>query len=122
MGPGPIDFKKEGNTLRADFTADQSYQGWPGIVHGGILTCLLDEAMNWAAHYENTNCLTAVMEIRLRRPVEVEVPLVITSTVTKKTRKLIETKASVSLPDGTLIAESKSKQFVVETGSAHVSG
>ena len=112
-----LSFKKVGDAVKTEFTPGRSYQGWPGIVHGGILSCMLDEAMSWAAHGENLNCLTAQMEIRLRQPVKVEQPLVITGQITKKSRKLIEAKATVCLKDGTLIAESKSKQFVVDAES-----
>ncbi len=112
-----LNFNKENDALRAEFTPGEVFQGWPGIVHGGIITCLLDEAMNYAAYFEGATCLTASMQIRLRQPVKIAVPLVITASVTKKCRKLFETKASVCLKDGTVVAESSSKQFIIEPES-----
>ena len=114
-----LSFTKDGDTCRAEFTPDKAHQGWPGVVHGGILTCLLDEAMSYAAYFEGVTCLTASMQIRLRQPVKVEEPLVITSSVTKNRKKLIETRASVCLKDGTVVAESTSKQFVVFNEPGH---
>ena len=114
-----LKFTKDGDTLRSEFTPGKAHQGWPGIVHGGILTCLLDEAMSYAAYYEGVTCLTASMHIRLRQPVIVEEPLVITALVTKNRKKLIETTGRVCLKDGTVIAESTAKQFVVENEAGH---
>ena len=112
-----LTFTRDGDTLRSEITPDSVYQGWPGLVHGGILTLMLDEAMNNAAYSTGVPCVTASMEARLKQPVEVEVPLVITASVTRNSRKLIETKAKVCLQDGTVIAEGKSKQFIIETES-----
>lgn len=114
-----LNFKKDGDTCRAEFTPGEAHQGWPGIVHGGILTCLLDEAMSYAAYFEGVTCLTASMHVRLRQPVKLEVPLVITASVTRNRKKLIETRACVCLKDGTIVAESTSKQFVVENEPGH---
>jgi len=115
-----MDFTRDGESLKSVFTTCKEHQGWPGIVHGGILTCLLDEAMSNAAYAEGVACLTASMQIRLRQPVKVEVPLVITARVTRKNRRLIETGASIQLEDGTIIAESTAKQFIAEKESADV--
>ena len=113
-----MNFTRDGEALRAELTTDRAHQGWPGIVHGGILACLLDEAMSNVAYAEGVACLTASMQMRLRQPVRVEVPLVVTAMVTKKNRKLIETRAAVCLKDGTVIAESTAKQFVAENEPA----
>jgi acyl-coenzyme A thioesterase PaaI-like protein len=109
-----LTFTKDGNTLKTEFTPGEFHQGWPGVVHGGILTCLLDEAMNYAAYFEGITCITASMQIRLKQPVEVEKPLVISASVTKNRRKIIETKARACLKDGTVVAEGSSKQFVID--------
>ena len=34
-----------GDRLRASFTPQEVHQGWPGTVHGGIITALLHEIM-----------------------------------------------------------------------------
>ena len=109
-----LSFSKDGDTCRAEFTPSKAYQGWPGVVHGGILNCMLDEAMSNAVYAEGVTCLTASMTTRLRQPVEVEVPLVITARITRNRKKLIETMGQICLKDGTVIAESTAKQFVVE--------
>ena len=114
-----LSFARDGDTLRTEFTSDTIHQGWPGVVHGGILTCLLDEAMSYAAYFEGFTCLTASMQVRLRQPAKVEMPLVITSSVTKNRKKLIETRAEVCSQDGMVIAESTAKQFVIENEPGH---
>jgi acyl-CoA thioesterase FadM len=49
----------------------------------------------------------------------VDAPLVITASVTKNRKKLIETSASIFLRDGTVVAEGTAKQFVVRNESGH---
>jgi len=60
------------------------------------------------------DCITAEISVRIKRSAPINQPMVVTSSVAKKTRKLIETKASLCLKDGTLIAEGTSTQFVVK--------
>jgi beta-phosphoglucomutase family hydrolase len=60
------------------------------------------------------NCVTAEIQVKLRRPALIDEPLIITSSVTKKTRKIVETKANISLRDGTQIAEGTGTQFVIK--------
>jgi acyl-coenzyme A thioesterase PaaI-like protein len=110
-----LKFVKEGDTVKADFTPDKVYQGWPGLLHGGILGCLLDEAMSNAAYATGSTCLTASITIRQRQPIKVETPLVVTARVTRHRKKLIETEGKVCLADGTVVAESTAKQFVAES-------
>jgi len=109
-----LKFTRDGDTLRTEFTPDKDHQGWPGLLHGGILGCLLDEAMSNCAYATGNTCLTASITIRLRQPVEVAVPLVITARVTRHRKKLIETEGRVCLKDGTVIADATAKQFVAE--------
>ncbi len=109
-----LDFQKDGETARAEFTPGELYQGWPGMVHGGIILCLLDEAVSWIALLEGMSCITAEFSSKLRHPAPINELLLVTASVTKKSRKLVKTQASVSLKDGTLIAEATATQFVVQ--------
>ncbi len=110
-----LSFQWDGKATRAEFTSTELYQGWPGLVHGGIIICLLDEAMSYAVIFEGMHGVTAKIQVKLKRPASINEPLVIIASVTKKTRKLIETRASVSLRDGTLIAEATAAYFVINS-------
>jgi uncharacterized protein (TIGR00369 family) len=112
-----LDFQWDGKTARTEFTPTKVYQGWPGVVHGGIITSMLDEAMAYACRFGGVNCVTGKMQIRFRRPATIDEPLVIAGKVTRKEKRWIWTKASVSLPDGTLVAEGTAAQFVIEAKS-----
>ena len=109
-----LKFQLLDGVARAEFTTDERHQGWSGIVHGGIISCLLDEALNYAAYLGGMPCLTAKMQVRLRQTLLVGEKLFISAAVTRKTRRLVETKASLALGDGTLVAEAIGKMFVLD--------
>lgn len=110
-----LNFQQDGKTARAEFTPTEFYQGWPGLVHGGIIVCLLDEAMGWVVLFEGIHCVTAEIQVKLRRPASIGEPLRITSSITKKSRKLVKTQAAIFLQDGTLIAEGTGTHFVANS-------
>ena len=108
-----LKFTWDGQIARSEFTACEHHQGWSGIVHGGLITTLLDEAMGYATIYHGVCCVTAKMLARLRRPAPIGETLVITGWVSKNERKLIEARAAISLKDGTTIAEATGTMFIV---------
>lgn len=110
-----LSFQWDGKTARAEFTPTKFYQGWSGLVHGGIIMSILDEAMGYATIFEGMNCVTSRMQANLRRPAPIDEPLIIAASIIKKTGRLVEAKAAMSLKDGTLIAEGTATQFVIST-------
>lgn len=117
-----LNFKWDNKTARAEFIPNKSHQGWSGIVHGGIISCLLDEAMGYATYFEDIVCLTAKMQIRIRRPALIGEPLIITSSITRRTKRLVETRAAIALKDGTPVAESTATMFVIHSKQEDVNG
>ncbi|MDD4876242.1 MAG: PaaI family thioesterase [Dehalococcoidales bacterium] len=109
-----LDFQWDGRIAKAEFIPAKLHEGWPGIVHGGIITTILDEAMSYATIFEGTNCVTAEIRVNFKRPVLVDEPLTINSSVTKKTRKIVETEACILSADGTLLAEGTAIQFIIK--------
>ena len=53
-----------GNVMTAQFVPEPKYQGWKGILHGGILATLLDEAMTRLVGIVCGQALTAEMIVR----------------------------------------------------------
>src|SRR5712691_4628140 len=62
-------FRLDQNTIVADFQPREEHQGFPGVIHGGIVAAVLDEALGRTAllgsHPEWT--LTGRLEVRYRR-------------------------------------------------------
>ena len=112
-----LKFTKDGETLITEFTPDKMHQGWPGLLHGGIVATLMDEAMSNAAYATGKTCLTAEMQLRQRKPIDIDETLVITAWITRSRSKVIETAGKICLKDGTVVAESTAKQFIAENAA-----
>jgi uncharacterized protein (TIGR00369 family) len=109
-----LKFTQQDDRVRAEFTPSEVHQGWKEVVHGGIIVCILDEAMSYAALFAGVSTLTAKMQTRFRRPVRVGEHLVVTARITKQTRRLVETEAEIHLRDGTPIADSTGTMFTIK--------
>jgi len=107
-----LKFVKDGDEARGEFTISELYQGWRGYVHGGIISTILDEAMAYT-YFPQIKGVTARTEIRIRQPVPIGVPLLATGRLVKKTRKLLTAAATITLKDGTVVAESTAQVYVV---------
>lgn len=66
----------DGNCVVSDVVVPGHLCGWGGLVHGGIITTLLDETMSWTAiHLLKRLILTRRMEIEFILPVAPNVTL-----------------------------------------------
>ncbi len=70
------------DVLRAAMTFDERYMGPPGIVHGGALAAVLDEAMTATVFHHKEPAFTAQLNISYRRPVRVGSPMHVRGWVT----------------------------------------
>ncbi|HLY65120.1 MAG TPA: PaaI family thioesterase [Chloroflexota bacterium] len=91
--------------VQASFTPKPEHQGWDGIMHGGMVTLLLDEAMAWAAAEKTSPYYTARAEIKYRRPVFIGQPLLLRGWIVRDRGLRLETRAEVHSSEGQLLAE-----------------
>src|SRR5260370_3764815 len=59
-------FRQEGEAIVTEFTPNLRFQGFPGVVHGGILATLLDETLSRMATAQGRWMMTARLEVRYR--------------------------------------------------------
>ena len=52
----------------ADVTFPADFQGWSGIVHGGLVASVLDEALIYAAGAKGHTCVTGEISVRCGKP------------------------------------------------------
>ena len=64
-------FQQDGDSIVCDFMPQVEHQGFPGIIHGGIVASVLDEALNRTSMLGNppTWTMTGRLEVRYRRNV-----------------------------------------------------
>lgn len=94
----------EKRTLKSTFIASRTFQGWDGIVHGGIISTLLDEAMAKLVYELGYQAVTASLEVRFKKPAPILEPLSIYGEITEVSKRLIRAKARVAKKDGTVLA------------------
>ncbi|MDG1839748.1 MAG: PaaI family thioesterase [Dehalococcoidia bacterium] len=82
-------------------------QGFPSIVHGGVLASLIDEAMAWALWSQiGVLGVTAKLEIKYRSRVTTDDALLISATVSKRTGRRINVHAEIRSAKKELLVES----------------
>lgn len=92
----------------------REYQGYSNVVHGGIVTTMLDEAMgNFIQKKYNEQAMTGRLEIRYKFPTPVDEELKISAWQESQRRNIIFLRAAVETPDGTITAEATAKFAVV---------
>ncbi len=93
--------------VRAVVTVPETFNGYPGVVHGGILAALLDEAMVRAVLVEGgfeDLLVTAKLEVAYRRPTPTGTPLEIVARLSRRSATRARGEAEVRLPDGDVCA------------------
>jgi acyl-coenzyme A thioesterase PaaI-like protein len=91
--------------VQARFTPGAEHQGWDGVMHGGLVTVLLDEAMAWAAAASTRMYYTGRLEVRYRQPVRTSAPLIIRGWIIRDRGRTLETRAEVQSETGATLAE-----------------
>lgn len=93
--------------IRSTVTVREEFNGYPGIVHGGILAAILDETAGRAVLLEggpDDLMVTAKLEVTYRRPTPTDTPLRVVGRVVSRSERRAETQGEIRLPDGTVSA------------------
>jgi uncharacterized protein (TIGR00369 family) len=95
---------EEGRVL-GKFTTRDEHQGYPGVVHGGIVTALLDETLGRVAIAAERWTVTGRLNIRFRRPIPVGETLTVVGEVVGWKKRVLEARGEIRLADGQIGAE-----------------
>ncbi len=98
----------EADHVRADFTVSEDFQGYPGVVHGGIVSAILDEIAGRAVALRGSEyelMATLRLNVRYRRPTPTSTPLTAVAWVEQAGGVGARAAAEIRLPDGVVTAE-----------------
>lgn len=102
-----LDFREEDNTYLTTFIPGPEHQGYDGIMHGGLVSTLLDEVMARYLHAKGLNAVTARLDVRFRQPTPIGQLLTVSGWIIGQRGKMYELAGKITLPDGTITAEGK---------------
>jgi len=100
-----------GRELLGIFTVREEHQSYPGRLHGGISSAILDETIGRAitiAH-PGTWGVTAELTLRFRKPLPLEGEIRAVGRITRDTRRLFEGSGEIVLADGTVAVEASGR-------------
>jgi acyl-coenzyme A thioesterase PaaI-like protein len=86
--------------VAAGWRPDSHFEGFPGIIHGGIVATVLDEAMSKAVAAQGLSALTCDLSIRLRHSVRAGHLHHVRARVTHHHKRRIQTEAVLLDPLG----------------------
>jgi acyl-coenzyme A thioesterase PaaI-like protein len=84
----------------ADWTPTAAWQGFRGIIHGGIVATVLDEAMSKTVAAAQCEALTGELRVRYRHYVATGETLHVRGWIVKLAKRLITTEATLTATDG----------------------
>ena len=102
-------FDSSAGEVTAEYTVPEHFQGYPGVVHGGIVAAMLDEVCG-RAHMGGDPprfMYTARLDIRYRQNVPVGEPLRLVGKAGKSRGRTATSTGQILGPDGSVLAEAE---------------
>ena len=99
-------FEQTDGASVCEFEVPPRFQSWAGLIHGGVVALMLDEAVGWAAWHAGHPGVTGRMEVKFRQPLKVGDRVRVTGRVESIRRTLVYASAVIERSaDGARIAE-----------------
>jgi len=101
----------ETGELAGVFTPRREHQGYPGRLHGGIASTILDETIGRAINMTDRDAwgVTVELTVRFRQPVPIDAPVKAIGRITKDSGRLFEGTGEIVLADGTVAVEARGR-------------
>jgi len=91
----------------SELTVPEHYQGYPGIVHGGVVAAMLDEVVGRVSMIGDPHhfMMSVKLAVLYRHPVPVSTPLRVVGKIVRLRGRLGKAEGRIYLHDGTLACE-----------------
>ena len=100
-------YELEPGVVESRLSIPQNYGGYPGVVHGGVISAMLDECSGRAAQTGTKEFMfTSEIKVRFRKNVPTEEPIIVTGTFLRRRNQVAFAHAEIRNEAGELLAES----------------
>jgi acyl-coenzyme A thioesterase PaaI-like protein len=111
-------FAVDGGDLVGVFKPLVEHQGYPGRMHGGLVSAILDETIGRAVSINEAQTWGVTIEftIKFRAPVPLDREVKAIGRITRDSRRIFEGTGEIVLDDGTIAAEAQGKYMKMPIG------
>ncbi|MEE9431370.1 MAG: PaaI family thioesterase [Melioribacteraceae bacterium] len=106
-------YEMEDNELVGIFEPKKSHQGYPGRLHGGIASTILDETIGRAILIKDKNIwgVTVDLNLKFRKPIPLDQPVKVIAKLTNENSRFFEGEGKIVLENGDIAVSAKGKYF-----------
>jgi uncharacterized protein (TIGR00369 family) len=97
-------------SVKADFQCDEAFEGYPGVLHGGVISSILDGAMGNCIFACGQAAVTVEMTTRFRHPVTTYSQATVSAKIIRTSHPLYLLEAEIA-QDGEIKATAKGKFY-----------
>ncbi len=109
-----LKFFQEHDHAVAEFGCSRDYEGYSGLIHGGIIAMLMDEAMAHAIIDHGLIAVTAQMHTHYRNPMKTGSKVKVRAWIKVAKTRTIQTAAQIEDTAGLIIASAEAIYIVAE--------
>ena len=104
----------DGNGVRTAFVPASRTEGYTGVVHGGIITTVLDEVMAWSLYRHGIWAVTGQLTTRYRKPIALGEATTAIGCIVRDRGRVVEMRGEIRRDmDGVLLADATATFFRV---------
>jgi uncharacterized protein (TIGR00369 family) len=105
-------YEQEDGSVCARFVGAEQHQGYPGRMHGGVITAIMDETIGRAImirYGDDIWGVTIELNVNFRKPVPLGVELKVVGRILQEHHRVFSGSGELYLPDGSVAAEATGK-------------
>jgi len=112
-------YELEDGELMGVFQPQAVHQSYPGRLHGGIASTVLDETIGRAMNIANPDewGVTVELTVRFRKPVPLDEEIHAIARITRDSKRIFEGTGEIVLADGTVAVEASGKYMKMAIGA-----
>lgn len=109
-----LDIRESADGVFAKIKMNPVFQGYQNIIHGGIVSTILDEMAVWASFKRGHKAATAELNVRIKKPMYVDTEYTATGRVVNIKHKLVMAQAEIKDFNDEIIACAEVKLIRIE--------
>ena len=105
-----LEFTVTHSGVESHFEGDKAFEGYPGILHGGVIATILDGAMGNCLFARGQSAVTVEMTTRFRQPVLINLHATVKAWIVRPSEPLYPLEAQI-IQEGQVRATGKGKFY-----------